>query len=389
MALTTRLSLTRRAFVGVLSVGAPGIAEAVRSLGLQPRSGVNVSPLDDWTVVDTTSGRYVAGEFVIQNQGRAPVQLIELRLGGPSAAQPLVRLSGPDLLSRLARASTGNLPASSLAIVPGDSALLFLWDQIPGGSTIRAAALDLEGGPDAGRQTIPITLNLPLAEPLIIQPPLGGGPWVALYDPHMPRGHRRVAFARGTRQVVPARFAIDWVRLDQSGRPTDAAANDFGRWFGFGAEVLAVADARVVAARDSYPDVLTPERPAKWTDDDVSGNYVGLELASGRFAFYEHLQRGSVRVKVGDSVSAGQPIARLGRTGVNSTGPHLHFHVGSDPSTIDSQGRPYGLSQFRILGKYPNMVSSLNGAPWPATSGSNIAKSVLPEPGMVIEFDTH
>jgi hypothetical protein len=389
MAWTTRLSLTRRAFLGVLSVGAPGITSAVRGLGLQPSNGVDVSPLDDWTVVDITSGRYVAGEFVITNSGRAPVQVIELRLGSQSAAQPLVRLTGPDLLSRLARASTGNLPAGSLTIAPGDSALLFVWDQIPAGAVIRAAALDVAAEPEAQRRTIPISLSAPLAEPLIVRPPLGGGPWVALYDPHMPRGHRRVAFARGTRQVVPARFAIDWVKLDQSGRPTDAAAADFGRWFGFGADVLAVADAKVVAARDSYPDVLTPERPAKWTDDDVSGNYVGLELASGRFAFYEHLQRGSVRVKVGDSVSAGQPIARLGRTGVNSTGPHLHFHVGSDPSTIDSQGRPYALSQFRILGKYPSMVTALSGAPWSAASGSNIARSVLPEPGTVIEFDSN
>jgi Peptidase family M23 len=387
MSLTARLSLTRRAFFGVLTVAAPGIANAGRGLGLQSSNGLDVAPLDEWTVVDTTSGRHLAGELLVKNSSGAPAQLIELRLGGPSAGQPLVRLSGPDLQSRLAHVANGNLPTGSLTLAPGSSALLFLWDHIPSGAAIQSAALDFTAAPDTAHRTIPISLRTPLAEPQLVWPPLGGGPWVALYDPHMPRGHRRVAFARGSRQVVPARFAIDWVRLDQSGRPTDAAATDLGRWYGFGVDVLAVADAKVVAVRDSYPDVLTPERPAKWTDDDVSGNYVGLELASRRFAFYEHLQRGSVRVKVGDSVRAGQPIARLGRSGVNSAGPHLHFHVGSDPSTIDSQGRPYALSQFRILGQYPSMATALSSTPWSPVSGSNAAKNVLPEPGTVVEFD--
>jgi hypothetical protein len=41
---------------------------------------------------------------------------------------------------------------------------------------------------------------------------------------------------------------------------------------------------------------------------------------------YYHLKQGSVMVKAGSTVQAGQPLARLGNSG-NSSGPHLHIHA--------------------------------------------------------------
>jgi murein DD-endopeptidase len=385
-------SLTRRGFLGALASVAPVIASAGRRDGIQPSDALAVSPLDDWGVVETTSGRYLVGELIIRNQRQLPSVLLELRLGDEPSAPPTIRLASADLQSRMANASN-NVPVPSPTLAVAESVLVFLWERIPGVS-VRSVALDVGTDETAvGRATITATPTSPPVEPVRVQPPLAGGPWVALYDPHMPRGHRRVAFSRGSRVVVPARFAVDWVRLDEAGRPNAAEADDFGGWFGFGADVLAAADGRVVAVRDSYPDVLTRERPAKWTEDDVAGNYVGLELSSGRFAFYEHLQRESVRVKVGDSVRAGEPIARLGRSGVNSSGPHLHFHVSSDPSTLDAQGRPWALSQFQLLGGYPSITAALSGTPWSAASGSTssaplIARDRLPEPNSVVKFDS-
>ncbi|MFJ9125369.1 peptidoglycan DD-metalloendopeptidase family protein [Streptomyces sp. NPDC102340] len=54
------------------------------------------------------------------------------------------------------------------------------------------------------------------------------------------------------------------------------------------------------------------------------GNEVVVEHADGHFSQYGHLS--SIGVAQGDTVTAGQEIAKSGATG-NVTGPHLHFEV--------------------------------------------------------------
>lgn len=55
---------------------------------------------------------------------------------------------------------------------------------------------------------------------------------------------------------------------------------------------------------------------------------VAHRLPDGRTAYsvYAHLLPGSIRVHPGDRVGAGEPIARVGRSG-NATTPHLHFEI--------------------------------------------------------------
>jgi hypothetical protein len=190
-------SLTRRGFLGALASVAPAIASASRRDGVQPSDALAVSPRDDWGVVETTSGGYLVGELIIRNQSQLPRPLLELRLGERPSAPPTIRLAAADLQSRMANASN-NLPVQSTTMAATESMLVFLWERIPAGASIRSVALDV--GTDrtaARRETLTASLTSPPVEPVRVQPPLTGGPWVALYDPHMPRGHRRVAFSRG------------------------------------------------------------------------------------------------------------------------------------------------------------------------------------------------
>ena len=156
-------------------------------------------------------------------------------------------------------------------------------------------------------------------DPVVPRPPVKGGPWEAVYDPFVPLGHRRAPYIPYIQNTVvmriPARFAIDWIKLDQTGKASVGASLALSSFYGFGEEVLAVADAKVAAVRDGYSDESTdsPTERRKPRPEDVAGNYVSLDLGRGRFAFYEHLKKGTIQVKTNQVVKAGQVIARLGR----------------------------------------------------------------------------
>jgi len=64
-----------------------------------------------------------------------------------------------------------------------------------------------------------------------------------------------------------------------------------------------------------------------WCFDGGNVVVIRHEKSEGVFATrYDHLKKGSILVRQGDRVSAGQKIAEVGSAG-HSSGPHLHFEV--------------------------------------------------------------
>jgi murein DD-endopeptidase MepM/ murein hydrolase activator NlpD len=63
-------------------------------------------------------------------------------------------------------------------------------------------------------------------------------------------------------------------------------------------------------------------------DFDQFGNYVEIKHANGECSIYEHIQKNSARVKVGEEVPVGTLLANCGTTGwMAHLGAHLHFDV--------------------------------------------------------------
>jgi murein DD-endopeptidase MepM/ murein hydrolase activator NlpD len=57
-----------------------------------------------------------------------------------------------------------------------------------------------------------------------------------------------------------------------------------------------------------------------------AGIYLVEHGSDGRDYVFMHIKRGTVLVKVGDPVTAGQQLAQVGATG-DASGPHLHFEI--------------------------------------------------------------
>jgi Peptidase family M23 len=99
-----------------------------------------------------------------------------------------------------------------------------------------------------------------------------------------------------------------------------------------GVAVLAAAAGTVWKTRDGIEDVNVNEIGKDTVDKYGLGNTVLIDHGDGWVSIYGHMLKGSVRVKPGDHVEAGQPIGLVGLSGLTSF-PHMHFMV-------DYQGKP-------------------------------------------------
>lgn len=77
------------------------------------------------------------------------------------------------------------------------------------------------------------------------------------------------------------------------------------------------------------------------------GNFVLIDNGGGIETGYAHIRNGGILVGIGQSVGAGQPIARVGTTGA-STGCHLHYEVRVNGTKID--GIPFMRDRQAPLG---------------------------------------
>lgn len=101
-----------------------------------------------------------------------------------------------------------------------------------------------------------------------------------------------------------------------------------------GVEVLAAADGQVLRMRDGVEDLSIAGRDRASVRNTECGNGVIIEHGDGWETQYCHMAKGSLRVKPGDVLKAGDRIGQVGLSGATEF-PHLHFTVRKDGRVID------------------------------------------------------
>ena len=306
------------------------------------------------TVVRIDGHDALCYELYIANMSATPAELSRVEV--LDGTQTLLDQSGAALLAAL-RHTAKTQPAAGTegAIAPGEQIVFYAWVEIPHGAKApaeihHALTMRQQGGTDALRIVTHSIAVKPATE--VIESPLRGSNWLAGNGPGNTSGHRRGIIPIDGAARVPQRFAIDWVQVGKDGKTFSGDEKKNESYLCYGQHVHAVANGVVTEVKDGIPQNVpgVDSRAVPITLETVGGNHIILDIGNGVYAFYAHLQPGSLRVKVGDRVKAGQVIVLLGNSG-NSTEPHLHFHLIDRSSPLGGEGLPFAYPSYTLLGK--------------------------------------
>lgn len=135
------------------------------------------------------------------------------------------------------------------------------------------------------------------------------------------------------------RFAYDLL-VTREGRTHEGDGSALEQYHCWGRPILAPADGVVSSVVEGIAD--TPIRGQN--REQPAGNHVVIDHGNGEHSLLAHLRQGSVAVREGERVRAGQVLGACGNSG-NSSEPHLHYHLQDRPESGDAAaGLP---AQFR------------------------------------------
>jgi hypothetical protein len=224
-----------------------------------------------------------------------------------------------------------------------------------------------------------------------VGPPLRGAGYVSADSCCDATRHTRAAMPVNGHVWLAQRFAVDWEQLDAQGRIYSGDREKLESYTIFGKPVLAVADATVASVTDGLPEQTPGKYPSNISLDQADGNSVILDLGDQHYALYAHMQPGTIQVRVGQRVAAGQLLGLVGNSG-NSVAPHLHFQVTDRSSSLAANGLPYEIKDFQITGRSPGTKAfdeaEEKGTPLAITPLSPVqqTKGALPLDQLIILF---
>lgn len=312
---------------------------------------------------------------------------------------PLATFAGSELLACLLRPGKAADLVDPEVLRGGEFAVVCLWLTVDPGRSVplsiaHRATLSrlLSDGSEKEYVVEGAIAHVPTEAPITIHPPLPAGRWLMANGPSMLSEHRLFLQALDGRATNTQRYASDWMMLGPAGHLHEGNPDNNAAWYAHGVPVLAVADAIVVNTKDGIPENIprSEEYAVPSSRDKMTGNYVVLKIDENMFAFYGHLQPGSLQVAIGDEVHVGQPLGRIGNSGA-SDAPHLHFHVANSSYPLSGEGVPFAFTTFVLLDEvdfstWEPMYDE--NAPWepPADRQPELRVDEMPLGEAIIEF---
>jgi murein DD-endopeptidase MepM/ murein hydrolase activator NlpD len=299
--------------------------------------------------------KYSAYELYVTNFGKTPLKIVGLEVQGKKDDDVVLTQSatGQQLAAMFVPGAGGDGTKPTDPILqPGQAGGFFIAaDFLPGHAdpdTFETAIRIEQHGERSGSGTIQAAeLDINPALPIAIQSPLRGRNWSAANGPSNTSPHRRAVLPVNGQPHIGQRYAIDWIQLGEDGNSFTGDKHKNSSYHAWDQDIHAVADGRIVDVKDGIAENVpnSGKLAVTMAFDTIAGNHVVEDLGDGHFAAYAHLRPGTLKVKVGDTVHAGDVIGRLGNTG-NSSEPHLHFQVCDAPSFLDSEGLPFAIDKF-------------------------------------------
>jgi hypothetical protein len=332
-------------------------------------SGLAASFLTSPSAVRGTDGRFhITYELVLTDTTQFALDVQRVDVRDARTHRVLLSLAGGALSSRMnSIAGATNpmaTPAAPTVLSPSGTAIVWIDVRVrrkadlPGvlDHRVVSSSLPQPGNPSFELSSLVGRVSVRTRQPVVLDPPVRGGTWVADEgccdnDTH----HRRGLLVVDGNEIVPQRFAIDWIMIDRRHRAWAGDPARLSSYFSYGQSLIAAADGTVVVARDRAADQPPPHNPAPPSLPELPGNHVVLRLGPGIYLLYAHMKPGSVRVRVGERVHRGQLLGQLGNSG-NSATPHLHLQVQTTSSFL-SDGLPFVFDRFQLLGQITEPVS--------------------------------
>jgi len=305
-------------------------------------------------ILDGVGRRHSAYELYVTNWGKTPLKITKLDVIGKDDDKVVVNQSASDkqLAAMFMPVNGDGTKPNDPGLKPGETGVFFIfteWLPDQGDPDNFNTAITIEQhGERSGSGTIQApAIELDQDDPIVIQTPLHGKNWLAANAPSNTSSHRRAMLPVNGQPHIGQRYAIDWIQLGDDGKAFTGDEHDNKSYHAWDQEIHAVADGKIVEVKDGIPENVpdSGKLAVQITNDTLPGNRIIQELSEGHYAAYAHLRPGTIKVKVGDTVHAGDVLAHLGNSG-NSTEPHLHFQVCDAPSFPASEGLPFAIDQY-------------------------------------------